>query len=58
MEYILTSAQSFGSQDYYHKSSMRILGLSGVLFCENEQTQTKWIVVCSEENTYLGVEGS
>ena len=29
---------SFGSQDYYNKSLMTILGLAGVLFCENEQT--------------------
>ena len=36
--YILTSAQSFGSQDYYNKSLMTIPGLAGVLFCENEQT--------------------
>ena len=51
--YILTAAQSLGSQDYYKKSRMMILGLAGVLFCENEQAQTKWIIVCSEENTYL-----
>ena len=29
---ILTSAQSFGSQDYYNKSLMMILGLACVLF--------------------------
>ena len=33
-QYILTSAQSFGSQDYYNKSLMAILGLAGVLFCK------------------------
>ena len=37
IQYILTSAQSLGSQVYYKKSRMRILGLAGVLFCENEQ---------------------
>ena len=36
IQYILTAAQSFGSQDYYKKSRMIILGLAGVLFCENE----------------------
>ena len=35
---ILTVVRSFGSQDYYHKSLMKILGLAGVLFCKNEQT--------------------
>ena len=34
---ILTAAQSLGSQVYYKKSRMMILGLAGVLFCENEQ---------------------
>ena len=53
IQYILTAAQSLGSQDYYKKSRMTTLGLTGVLFCENEQAQTKWIIVCSEENTYL-----
>ena len=53
IEYILTAAQSLGSQDYYRKFRMTILGLAGVLFCENEQAQTKWIIICSEENTYL-----
>ena len=37
IEYILTAAQSLGSQDYYRKSRMTILGLAGVLFCKNEQ---------------------
>ena len=32
---------------------MTILGLAGVLFYANEQAHTKWIIVCSEENTYL-----
>ena len=36
-QYILTAAQSLGSQVYYKKSQMTILGLAGVLFCENEQ---------------------
>ena len=50
---ILTAAQSFGSQDYYKKSRMMILGLADVLFCENEQAWTKWIIVMSDENAYL-----
>ena len=33
IKYTLTAAQSLGSQDY----SMTILGLAGVLFCENYQ---------------------
>ena len=37
IHYILTAAQSLGSQVYYKKSQMTILGLAGVLFCENEQ---------------------
>ena len=53
IQYILTAAQSLGSQDYYKKSQMTILGLAGVLFRKNEQAQTKWIIVCSEENTHL-----
>ena len=37
IQYILTAAQLLGSQVYYKKSLMSILGLAGVLFCENEQ---------------------
>ena len=37
IQYILTAAQLLGSQVYYKKSQMTILGLAGVLFCENEQ---------------------
>ena len=37
IEYISTAAQSLGSQDYFRKSRMTILGLVGVLLCENEQ---------------------
>ena len=37
MKYILTAAQSLLSQDYYRNSRMTILGLAGVLFCENYQ---------------------
>ena len=37
IQYILTAAQSLGCQVYYKKSRMTILGLAGVLFCENEQ---------------------
>ena len=51
IKYILTAAQLLGSQDYYNKSRMMIVGLAGVLFCEKEQAQTKWIIVCNEENT-------
>ena len=32
IQYILTAAQSFGSQGYYKQSRMTILGLIGVLF--------------------------
>ena len=37
IQYILASAQLFGSLDYYNKYLMTILGLDGELFCENEQ---------------------
>ena len=37
IQYVLTAAQSLGSQDYYRQSRMTILGIAGVLFCENEQ---------------------
>ena len=37
IHYILTAAQSLGSQVYYKKSRMTILGLADILFCENEQ---------------------
>ena len=53
IQYILTVAQSLGSQVYYKKSRMMILGLADVLFGENKQAQTKWIIICSEENTCL-----
>ena len=36
IQYILAAAQSLGSQDYYRKSRMMILGLAGVVFCKNE----------------------
>ena len=58
IQYILTAARSLGSQVYYKKSRMKIPALAGVLFCENEQAQTKWIIICSEENTYLDAQGS
>ena len=32
IQYILTATQCFGSQDYYKKSGMTILGLAGALF--------------------------
>ena len=37
IQYILTAAQSLGSQVYYKESRLTILGLAGVLFCEKEQ---------------------
>ena len=38
IQYILTAAQSLGSQVYYKKKSpLTILGFAGVLFCQNEQ---------------------
>ena len=37
IQYILTAAQSLGSQVYCKRSRMTILGLAGVLFCENGQ---------------------
>ena len=37
IQYILTAAQSLGSQVYYKKSQMMMLELAVVLFCENEQ---------------------
>ena len=58
IQYILTAAQSLGSQDYYKKSRMTLLGLAGVLLCENEKAWTKWIIICSEENTYLDAQVS
>ena len=58
IQYILTTAELLGSQDYCKKSRMTKHGLAGVLFCENEQAETKLITVCSEENTYLDALGS
>ena len=37
IKYILTAVQPLGSQVCYKKSRMTVLGLAGVLFCENEQ---------------------
>ena len=37
IQYILTAAQSLGSKVYYKKSRMTILGLAGVLLCEDGQ---------------------
>ena len=37
IQYILTAIQSLGYQVYYKKSRMTILGLAGILFCENDQ---------------------
>ena len=41
IEYILTGAQSLGSQDYYRKSQMTILGLAGVLFCKTSRHRSR-----------------
>ena len=46
IQYILTAAQSLGSRDYFNKFLTTIGGLAGVLFCENEQTDTKWMIIC------------
>ena len=37
IQYILTAAQSLGSQDCYKNSRMTVLGLVVLLFFENEQ---------------------
>ena len=37
IQYILTATKLLGSQVYYKKFRMMILGLAGVLFCKNEQ---------------------
>ena len=37
IQYILTAAQSLGSQDDYTKSRMTILGLAGELFCKTNK---------------------
>ena len=37
IQYILTTTLSLGSQVYYTKPRMTILGIAGVLLCENEQ---------------------
>ena len=51
IQYILTAAQSFDCRDYFNKFLMTIGGLAGVLFFENEQTDTKWIIIFPEQNT-------
>ena len=58
IQYILAAAQSLGSQDYHKKSGMTILWLAGVLFCENKHSRTKWVIVCSNDNTYLDAQAS
>ena len=57
-QYILTEGQSLGSQHYYKEFRRTMLVLAGVLFCENEDGQTKWIIVYFEENAYLDAQGS
>ena len=62
IQYILKEAQSFGSQDYYSKSLMVILGLAGVLFCENEQCLISIPINATSSKSPLifeiGLEGS
>ena len=43
IEYILTAAQSLGSQDYYRKSRMTILGLAGVLTSRHRQNGLSYV---------------
>ena len=58
IHYILTTAQSFGSQDCYNKSLIMILNLADVLLCENEQKFIKRIIINrSKKNTYVGCAG-
>ena len=49
IQYILAAAQSLGSQNYYKNSRMTILGFAA----KTSRHRKKWIMVCSEENTYL-----
>ena len=51
-------ARAFSSNSLVNTMDMTILGLAGVLFCENEQAQTKLIIICSEQNTYLEAQES
>ena len=37
IQYILTAAQSLGSQVYYKRSQLTRIWLDSVLFCENKQ---------------------
>ena len=51
IQYILTAAQLLGSQVYYKRARMMILGLAGVLFCENDNMdyhmfQRKYLLGC------------
>ena len=43
-QYILLAAQLLGSQENYKKSRMTILGLDGVLFCENKQNGSSYVL--------------
>ena len=53
IQYILTAAQLLGPQVYYKNSRMTILGLDGVLFCENvdkmdyHMLRRKYLLGCS-----------
>ena len=58
IQYILTAAQSLGSQDYFKRSRMTILGLAGVLFCENEQAQNGLSHVLKKILTWMLMEAS
>ena len=53
IEYILTAAQSLGSQAYYRKSRMTILRLAGRIILRKRAGIDKMdYIICSEENTY------
>ena len=53
IQYILRAAQSVGSQVYYKKSRVTMLGYAGVLFCENidkmdyHMFRRKYLLGCS-----------
>ena len=58
IQHILTAAQSLGSQDYFKRSRMTILGLASVLFCENEQAQNGLSYVLKKILTWMLMEAS
>ena len=56
IQYILTSAQSFGSQDYNNMSPMTILGLAGVLFCKMSRHEQNGLFVPKKILTWVPKE--